>query len=98
MMSSPDLVSCRMRFSVRLTTPSILGKKTSAIMAMRMGSLHFSLGCLPGQNDRDAVMIDDGEDESVQQPTRDGPCLVQSDRFDNGREPAASIAEFHELI
>src|SRR5262249_44583571 len=87
---SPAWVSCRIRFMVRLTTPSILGRKTSVMIAIRTGHLPrnevlASIHHLLGEGDHDVVTVLDREEEEVHQQARRHAGLVQAEGFDKGR-------------
>src|SRR5262249_35639969 len=103
--SSPKLGRCRTRFRVRLTTPSILGRKTSETMATRMApsGKMFSRGAssrpdLAGQDDRDVVPVVDREEELVQQQPGEPAGGVQTESLDERRQPAAAVGELQEPV
>src|SRR5262249_13360551 len=50
------------------------------------------------QVDFDAMMILDWEEKPVQEEPLDGAGLVQADRLEKGRKPAAVVGKFQELV
>ena len=44
------------------------------------------------------MRVGDGKDQSVEQPALHGAGAMQAKRLDERREPAATIAERHELV
>src|SRR5689334_9711222 len=83
--SSPRACSWSIRFSVRFTTPSILGRKTSAMIATFMRYL-LEFSC---QRDHHAVMVLDGEEQRVHERLGHRAGLVQAEAFQERRQPAA---------
>ena len=53
---------------------------------------------LAAEGDHDVVPVLDREGEAVEHPSLQGPRLVEPHRFEERSEPAASIAELHELV